>query len=1074
SASVVNSEAETVESVARERGFARPQLAKCDLAPSREIIVTRRRARERDRLEAGTGIRAQPDSNGRAAAATEKLSQAGKSRFDRNEFRHGATVPATGRHTDIFPDTQKVRGDNSSSSRRGAIRPGGSIGPDEHVRRMKEAQRPLSNLPAEVGRVTPAHGGDQVDRDGHLLIQPVPWRERGLNGAHEVLQVEPSELAQPLSNAAETRFVAQGNVFVPSQNIERFIGADLALPGFMGPAAEAWRWRDRQQLSRWVIVGQAHDADKFVAEELFGAEVQCRKVRFGEQRAAIRDTEASGDDARALMLFSLQLVPEGGRGVIEVDGSSVIKHRPDVCRVGGAQRGPAAPPIGHFLAHGLNMVSKSQLIVKDLALLSSSVEGVQRQIDSLGRGGIELLTVPADIPADLTCSGADGQTTKLACCQRFTYLGGLVPYVEEDLRRRRGLAWAAFRSIRAVIQSEALPDRQRARLWQAVIETVLLYNAETWTLTATLERQLDTTHSGLLRAAFRADESVVTEALPSCSARPLSCAGGDFNWRAKCSGPRATAPTCSGRPAAYLAGPVQAGSGGRTRRYVDCLPCDAGAPDTANGADFTQRLNSLTHYTCRYPEKLGRIANYLERRLQRDLYRRRTGHVFVAISIADNLIKCCQRLDGLVCAYLSMVTSLVECEDRELQILGSASFCAYSAVDKETPNYLTEYAPLLERFVRMCLDSSAVSNRVRCAGLRGIVGLVRKIGSDDLQLNIWQELHMNQIVGAVLFNLEAPPAVELDEVRLDDDEEEAGAADSDGASLERPFDLAKEALDELLMRATFHNYGCVIGPVLAHLDANPSLWVPCSFALLVFRTLVTRAPKPGYAYTVVERLVGHLNSKSVAASTPVRQCVLQVVSGIVGFAAGDSVGPAVYNVFKELCCQLARSLTCPSPDQPAERQYRQELVQTMGRYAEAAPDTHKLEIMKYLLTYQPSSELSPATDRSNEKLIDELSMSLLSAVAMVADAYRSRSLNVALPLDLLGALLLPKYRLQSQLQHGRQRIAVLAALLDRRQCRQRLCPSPLPLFTAWPTPEDIADDDGDKGRGTVGGWDAVS
>ncbi|PAA63959.1 hypothetical protein BOX15_Mlig003372g1 [Macrostomum lignano] len=506
----------------------------------------------------------------------------------------------------------------------------------------------------------------------------------------------------------------------------------------------------------------------------------------------------------------------------------------------------------------------------------------------------------------------------------------------------------------------------------------------------------------------------------------------------------------------------------RWARLVDnVFPSD---PNNRNSK--TQRLNSLTHYTCRYPEKLGRIANYLERRLQRDLYRRRTGHVFVAISIADNLIKCCQRLDGLVCAYLSMVTSLVECEDRELQILGSASFCAYSAVDKETPNYLTEYAPLLERFVRMCLDSSAVSNRVRCAGLRGIVGLVRKIGSDDLQLNIWQELHMNQIVGAVLFNLEAPPAVELDEVRLDDDEEEAGAADSDGASLERPFDLAKEALDELLMRATFHNYGCVIGPVLAHLDANPSLWVPCSFALLVFRTLVTRAPKPGYAYTVVERLVGHLNSKSVAASTPVRQCVLQVVSGIVGFAAGDSVGPAVYNVFKELCCQLARSLTCPSPDQPAERQYGQELVQTMGRYAEAAPDTHKLEIMKYLLTYQPPSELSPATDRSNEKLIDELSMSLLSAVAMVADAYRSRSLNVALPLDLLGALLLPKYRLQSQLQHGRQRIAVLAALLDRRRCRQRLCPSPLPLFTAWPTPEDIADDDGDKGRGTVGGWDA--
>uniref|UniRef100_A0A1I8HR19 Reverse transcriptase domain-containing protein n=1 Tax=Macrostomum lignano TaxID=282301 RepID=A0A1I8HR19_9PLAT len=221
----------------------------------------------------------------------------------------------------------------------------------------------------------------------------------------------------------------------------------------------------------------------------------------------------------------------------------------------------------------------------DLALLSSSVEGAQRQIDRLvevaSSVGLivntlktEVLTVPADIPADLTCRGADGQTTRLARCQRFTYLGGLVPHVEEDLRRRRGLAWAAFRSIRAVLQSEALPDRQRARLWQAVVETVLLYNAETWTLTATLERQLDSAHSGLLRAAFRADESVGTEALYDRAKlqRPsIICAGGDLNWRDVL--------------LLTLQGPFRRGQA-RTRRYVDCLLCDAGAPDTANGAEF--------------------------------------------------------------------------------------------------------------------------------------------------------------------------------------------------------------------------------------------------------------------------------------------------------------------------------------------------------------------------------------------------------------------------------------------------------------------------------------------------------
>uniref|UniRef100_A0A1I8I9Y8 Reverse transcriptase domain-containing protein n=1 Tax=Macrostomum lignano TaxID=282301 RepID=A0A1I8I9Y8_9PLAT len=126
----------------------------------------------------------------------------------------------------------------------------------------------------------------------------------------------------------------------------------------------------------------------------------------------------------------------------------------------------------------------------DLALLSSTVEGAQRQLDRLVSVAASVglvvntqktvvLCVPDDTEAAIFCRGADGQVTKLPCCQQFVYLGGLVPDVRKDLRRRRGLAWAAFRSVRVVLQSEALPDRQRAALFQAVIETVLLYNAET-------------------------------------------------------------------------------------------------------------------------------------------------------------------------------------------------------------------------------------------------------------------------------------------------------------------------------------------------------------------------------------------------------------------------------------------------------------------------------------------------------------------------------------------------------------------------------------------------------------------
>uniref|UniRef100_A0A1I8I1P4 DUF3395 domain-containing protein n=1 Tax=Macrostomum lignano TaxID=282301 RepID=A0A1I8I1P4_9PLAT len=186
---------------------------------------------------------------------------------------------------------------------------------------------------------------------------------------------------------------------------------------------------------------------------------------------------------------------------------------------------------------------------RDLALLSSSGEGAQCQIDRHGRGGIERwsdrqhaedrgadCTGRYPMPADLTCGGADGQTT--------------------------------------------LPASE--------VETVLLYNAadvDAETRRLRLERQLDSAHSGLLRAAFRADESVGTEALydqaklqrPSTILRRRRLQLAGHVIRAE-----ATALTCSGRPALLTLGRGQA----RTRRYVDYLLCDAGAPDTANGADF--------------------------------------------------------------------------------------------------------------------------------------------------------------------------------------------------------------------------------------------------------------------------------------------------------------------------------------------------------------------------------------------------------------------------------------------------------------------------------------------------------
>jgi exonuclease III len=143
----------------------------------------------------------------------------------------------------------------------------------------------------------------------------------------------------------------------------------------------------------------------------------------------------------------------------------------------------------------------------DLALVSSSAAGAQAMLDSLvttaRRVGLavnasktEVLSVPGP-HADILF-----ESNPLPVCRSFVYLGGQVPSCAEDLTRRKRLAWSALARLRVVFASAALSDGLRARLFSATVETVLLYNAVTWTLTSTLESELDAAHSHLLRAAF--------------------------------------------------------------------------------------------------------------------------------------------------------------------------------------------------------------------------------------------------------------------------------------------------------------------------------------------------------------------------------------------------------------------------------------------------------------------------------------------------------------------------------------------------------------------------------------------
>ena len=143
----------------------------------------------------------------------------------------------------------------------------------------------------------------------------------------------------------------------------------------------------------------------------------------------------------------------------------------------------------------------------DLALVSSSPAGAQAMLNSLvttaHRVGLKVnprKTEVLHVPGPNNDIMLEGKT--LPVCNKFTYLGGQVPSCREDLRHRKSLAWLAFNRLRVVFNSTILSDSLRAKLFAATIETVLLYNAITWTLTGGLEEELDAAHSRLLRAAF--------------------------------------------------------------------------------------------------------------------------------------------------------------------------------------------------------------------------------------------------------------------------------------------------------------------------------------------------------------------------------------------------------------------------------------------------------------------------------------------------------------------------------------------------------------------------------------------
>ena len=89
----------------------------------------------------------------------------------------------------------------------------------------------------------------------------------------------------------------------------------------------------------------------------------------------------------------------------------------------------------------------------------------------------------------------------IAAVEDYLYLGAWMSSSDQDIHVRKALAWSACNKLSKIWKSD-LSRYIKVRLFRAIVESILLYGSETWTLTKELTKRLDGTYTRMLRCAL--------------------------------------------------------------------------------------------------------------------------------------------------------------------------------------------------------------------------------------------------------------------------------------------------------------------------------------------------------------------------------------------------------------------------------------------------------------------------------------------------------------------------------------------------------------------------------------------
>ncbi|XP_071117985.1 protein EFR3 homolog B-like isoform X1 [Haliotis cracherodii] len=426
----------------------------------------------------------------------------------------------------------------------------------------------------------------------------------------------------------------------------------------------------------------------------------------------------------------------------------------------------------------------------------------------------------------------------------------------------------------------------------------------------------------------------------------------------------------------------------RYKRLVDNI-----FPANPEDGLVKNNMAQLTFYAVSSPDKLDKIGQYLEQRLNREVHRHRIPFVFIAMDALDQLLKSChaQSLNLFVESFLKMVQKLLECEEPELQILATSSFVKFANIEEDTPSYHRRYDFFVSKFSSMCHSSISeedMQRRIRQAGLSGLQGVVRKTVSDDLQVNIWDPVHMDKIVPSLLYNMEERSVL-------------SQGADSPRDE-ESPSYAAETVFRDLVCRASYGYIETVLRPVLIHFD-NHKLWSPNVFAIKCFK-IIMYSVQAQYGYLVIQSLLKHLD-KHVKSDPYVKVGIIGVLFESVLIAAGGSIGPSVLEVFNNLLRHLRISVDNKSHDthkRTSEKKFEEAIINTIGEFANNLPDYQKIEIMMFVMGKFPQFTNEEDIGGSMDT---QLQINLLKTLLKVATKYKTLNMQNAFPPEFLHPLL---------------------------------------------------------------------